>query len=233
MHRGYLYAYAFGGYLCYIIDEHFRYFLVVLVGYQSSRYFRLCHRGYHRLRAFALITSPDTAYVKRWTAAVAFEGRVVYFALYIGDVDSFFVLLFVEGYTSVVFVFFGCHIHHVVVEAGDGDTSVFVDHKGNNLTKFVDGVCHGTAEVSRMQVAVRSGYLYLPICQSTQPRCKRRRSLAYHRSIRDEYDIGFQQLFVVSEELIERWRAYLLFAFEDKLDVTFEFLVFDQIFECF
>ena len=168
MHGSDLYLYGVGGYAHDVIGKQLRDLMVVLMRNQPARYFGVCFGRQYGFGAFARIAAPNAAYVERRAAAVAFQCAVSFFSEKGFHADSLFVFLFVERNVCYHFAFGLRHLLHIVVEAGNGDTSVCVRHFAYHPAKHIDGVGHCTAEVSGMQVAVRTGHLYLPIGKSAQ-----------------------------------------------------------------
>ena len=85
----------------------------------------------------------------------------------------------------------------------NGNPSVFVDHFGQHFAKGIDGVGYGTAEMSRMQVPVRSGYLNFPVCKTAQACSQRGQVSTQHAGVRYEDDICLQQFLVFFQEGIQ------------------------------
>ena len=141
---------------------------MILMRNQSAGYFGVCLGGQYGFRAFARIAAPDAAYIERRTATVALQRAVSFFTEKGVYADSLFVFLLVERDVRYHFTFRLRHFFHIVVEAGNGDASVGIRHLAYHSAKHIDGVGHRTAEMSGVQVAVRTGYFYLPIGKSAQ-----------------------------------------------------------------
>ena len=71
-----------------------------------------------------------------------------------------------------------------------------------------------------MEVTIRAIHFDLPVRETTESGSDRRCLFTDHRGVRNQNYICFEQLFVVLEKCLQRGRTDLLFAFENKLDVT-------------
>ena len=167
---------------------------------QSAGYFGVCLGGQYGFRTFARIAAPDAAYIERRTATVALQRAVSFFAEKGIYADSLFVFLLVERDVRYHFTFRLRHFFHIVVEAGNGDASVGIRHLAYHSAKHIDGVGHRTAEMSGVQVAVRTGYFYLPIGKSAQAGSQRGKVCTQHAGVGHEDYVGFQQFFVFPTE---------------------------------
>ena len=145
--------------------------------------------------------------------------------------DSLFVFLLVERDVRYHFTFRLRHFFHIIVEAGNGDASVGIRHLAYHSAKHIDGVGHRTAEMSGVQVAVRTGHFYLPVGKSAQAGSQRGKVCTQHAGVGHEDYVGFQQFFVFPAEAFEAGRANLFLSFEDELDVMSQQVVLYQIFK--
>ena len=85
--------------------------------------------------------------------------------------------------------------------------------------------------MSGVQVAVRTGYFYLPIGKSAQAGSQRGKVCTQHAGVGHEDYVGFQQFFVFPAEAFEAGRANLFLSFKDELDVMSQQVVLYQIFK--
>ena len=146
---------------------------MLLVGDQSARHFGIGFRRQYRLGPFANIASPDAADIERRTATVALQGGIALLSFEGFHTDGLLVFLLVERDIGNHLAFGSRHIFHIIIEMRDGDTAVLVDDFRQQVAKGIDGVGHRSAEVSRMQVAVRAGHFDFPIGQAAQSRGQR------------------------------------------------------------
>ena len=141
---------------------------MILMRNQSAGNFRIGFRGKDCLGAFTCISSPNAAYIERRAATVAFQCAVSLFSEEFFHSDGFFVFLLIERNMGDHFPFCLWHFFYVIVESGDGDSSVCIRHLTDYPAKHIDRIGYRTSEVSGMQVAVRSCYFDFPISQSAQ-----------------------------------------------------------------
>ena len=206
---------------------------MILMRNQSAGNFRIRFRRKDCLGAFTRISSPNAAYIERRAATVAFQCAVSLFSEEFFHSDGFFVFLLIERNMGDHFPFCLWHFFYVIVESGDGDSSVFICYFADYFAKYIDRISYRTSEVSRMQVTVRSGHFYFPVSQSAQTGGEGWKFGTQHAGIRNQDNVCFQQLFMLFAEGFQAGRADFLFSFEDKLDVIFQQFVLDEIFEGF
>ena len=231
VHGGDFYLYGIGGDSHDVIGKQLRNLVMILMRNQSAGYFGVCLGGQYGFGTFARIAAPDAAYIERRTATVALQRAVSFFAEKGVYADSLFVFLLVERDVRYHFTFRLRHFFHIVVEAGNGDASVGIRHLAYHSAKHIDGVGHRTAEMSGVQVAVRTGHLYLPVGKSAQAGSQRGKVCTQHAGVGHEDYVGFQQFFVFPAEAFEAGRANLFLSFEDELDVMSQQVILYQIFK--
>ena len=141
---------------------------MILMRYQAARDLGVGFRGEHRLAAFASITAPNAADIKRGPAAVALQRGVALLATHFSHVDGPLVAIFVEGNAGYHLALFFGELFHVIVEARHGDAAISICHLTDQTAEFVDGIGYRSAKVSAVQVAVGASDFNLPIGQTTQ-----------------------------------------------------------------
>ena len=222
MHRGHFYLDGTWGDGLDVVCKQPGDFFVLLMRNEPTGHLGIGFRGKDGLRPFACVATPDAADVKRRTAAVAFQGGVAFFALQLVDADGGLVTFLVKRYLGDHATFGVGHLLHSVIEVGDGDASVGIDHLREHGTEHVDGIGNGSTEVSRVKVSVRSSDLDFPVGKSAQSGGERGQVSAQHAGIRHKDDVRLQQFLVLLQEGIQTRRAYLLLPFEDELHVVFQ-----------
>ena len=103
------------------------------------------HGRQHGLGAHARITAPDAAHVQAGPDGRALQGCIAFFTLYFLDIQELLVFFHIEGCPVQKGPVFGRQFHHIVVETGNGDTTVGVMKAGDEGAEFVDGIGHGAA----------------------------------------------------------------------------------------
>ena len=103
---------------------------------------------------------------------------------------------------------------------GDGDASFLINHLGQHFAQHVDGIGHGSAEVTGMEVAVGAGHLNFPVGQSAQPCGQGGQVGGEHGGVAHQDDVAAQQFAVLLQESVERGRSDFLFTFQNELHVV-------------
>ena len=233
VHRGDFDFDAIGSQTLHIVHKHLAHFLMLLMGNQTAAHFGVGLGRQHRFRTFALVTAPHAANVETRAAGIALDGGIAFLAAQLAHADRAFIGCFVERNGSEHGPFFGRELFHIVVEAGNRDAAVAVDHLGQQFAEHQCGVGHRTAEVAGVQVAVRARHFDLPIGQTAQAGGERGEFGGEHRGVAHQNHIAAQQFAVRREESRERGTADFLFAFENELHVVAKQVVAHEIFEGF
>ena len=172
-----------------IVNERAGDLLMVLVGYKAAGYFRVSLARQYRLAALARITAPYAADVKRRTAGVALQSRITFLAEDLIHADRGVVFLLVERNLGYHRTLFFRNRQHVVVETRNGDLSFLVHHFRQHLAKGIDWVFDRSAEMTGMEVPVRSVHLYLPVGKAAQTRRDGRGIFADHRGVGNKNNV--------------------------------------------
>ena len=193
---------------------------VVLIGHQAHRNLRRGLRRDHRLGPLADVAAPNAVDVERGADARAFDGRVARLALDVADRERTLVGRQAER-RAVEGPALGLgQLAHVVVEARNGDVSVLVDQTCHQTRQHVGRIGHRTAEEPRVEVLVGSRHLDFHVGQAAQAAGDRGSLHRDHRGVRDEDDVGLEQLLVAAAEVVEALRADLLLALEHEFHVA-------------
>ena len=91
---------------------------------------------------------------------------------------------------------------------------------GYQGAEFVDRIGHSAAVMAGMEVLVGTGHRDLEIGQAAHPTVDRRHFLGDHSRVRNQYDIGLQQLCMVFYPLRERGGTDFFLSFEDEFDIV-------------
>ena len=150
-----------------VVYESLADLFMILVGYQTARDLSISLGGKDSLRAFALVSAPNTADVEGRTAAITLERVVALLTEEVIYVEELLVCLFIEGDLTDHLTLFGRQVDDLVIEARDGDTAVLVLNLGDELTEFVDGVSDSTAEVTGVKVVIGTRHFDLPVGKTT------------------------------------------------------------------
>ena len=181
------------------------------------------------LAPFTLIAAPYAADVERRSARVALKGGVAFLTGKGVHTYGLLILLLIERYARYHLALCRGNGQHAVIEMRNCYPPMLIHHLAQHLAQRIDWVLHGAAEMPRVQVAVGTRYLHLPIRQPAQTRRDGRRVLPYHRSIGYKDDITAQQVFVLRDKMLQRWASYLLFPLKEELDLAVHQSVFHKI----
>ena len=110
-------------------------------------------------------------------------------------------------------------VEHIVIEARDKDTTVFVLQLGDDLRQRIDGIVHGTAIRAGMKIAIRPRDVDLHVGKAAQTVDDGRLSGGEHGRVGNHHTVTGQHVCMLGNEGGKVGTADLLFAFDKQLDV--------------
>ena len=221
----------FRGDLLEVALEQARDLGAALVRDQAHRDFGVRLGREHGLGARAGVAAPDAADVQARADSGALEGGVSLLAAHLADIQKLLVFLHVKGRPGEHLAVRAGELGDLVVESGHGHAPVGVYQRGDHLAEHLDGVRHGAAVVSGMQVLVGPGHLDFQVAQATHAAVDGGDLVADHRGVADQADVRFQELAVGLDPGRQRGAADLLLALEEELDVVGELAAAHEVFE--
>src|SRR4029079_15086890 len=122
----------------------------------------------HRLRAFPLVTAPETVDIAGRSSPAPFERRVTFFGGDRSYADLAHELFFIEAHPGKLLAFLLAQWLNLVVETGDLDLPLLVDQGGQHFPQRIGGIGHCSAKRAGMKILLRTGQSQFEVSDSFQ-----------------------------------------------------------------
>ena len=166
MYRLYFHLYRIRNDPSEMVDHQLFYFMMILMRNKPARQFGVSFRRQYRLGSFSCITTPNAADIESGTYGRTFECRITFLAEKRFHTYISFIFVFIVRNSCQHIAFFTGNFLDIIIKTGQCNTTIGIGKGGNHLTKDIDGIGYRSAENTRMQIVIGSGYLDLPICQT-------------------------------------------------------------------
>ena len=191
----------------------------ILIGDEPAGDLRVRLARRHGLRPRPLIAAPHAVELERRPRPLALERRVARLADARRRADLREVRRLVERQIVDRLPLGGGELAHAIVEVRDGDASVGLVQRRDELGHRVQRIRHRAAVPPRMQILRRAGERELEAGESAARHGERRLVDPPHRAVRRDDEVRREELLVVADERVEARAADLLLALEHALDV--------------
>ncbi len=151
-------------------------------------------RGDNCLGTFTLKTTPDTVNIKSRTSPKSLQGVEPFFPIERRRADGSGKISFVERQVSESFFLLLRQGSHIVVEPGDGDSTVLILHGSKNPDQSIDGIDYGAPERARVQIYFTTFDFNFRIGQPPYAISNTGKSFLEHTGIGDQNIISFELL---------------------------------------
>ena len=205
-----------------ISREQLPYFMKILAGNQSHRDLRIRRRRNHRFGPFAGIAPPDAVHVERRPDPGAFQRRISFFALRFENTERLAIGRLAKRRGGKLPMLLRSKLTDAVVKAGNRNAPFGIDQRSDHPGEHIDRIGYRSAVQTGMQVAVRPRHFDLNVTQTAQAAGDRRHLPRQQAGIRNQNDVGSQQLPVQAAPSGDAARTDLLFAFDHKFHIARE-----------
>ena len=190
-----------------------------LIRHQPHGYLGIRLAGQHRLGPGFNVSAPDAVDVERRPGAGALDDGIVGLAPCVAHACFLQPAVAIKGDPGQASPLLRIEVGHAIVKAGDGDPAVGVVQPGDHGAERVDWVVHRAAIAAGMEIAGRAGHLDLQVRDTAQAIDDGGGLFVDDLPVRDDGDVGRQQLFVLLDERSQAGAPALFFSLKEAPDI--------------
>ena len=151
--------------------------------------------------------APDTVHVKRWSPAASLHGAVARLTLWRSCRNVREICRLIKRERGECGAILRAELHHVVIEAGDGDVAVLVMERGDHGGKRVRRIDDGATVAARVQVNFGVTHIHLHVGDPPQSHGECRQVPFKEARVADDHGVSATALRVRRHPALKVHRA--------------------------